>query len=89
MDIASILIGACLKGIADQLNISFSQGHPVVLGQHRKITDIISNSPRWTNTLAIENNYKIENHDINCDLLLLFTEDTIEALDGKVACMLD
>ena len=31
MDIASILIGAFLNGLAEQLDMSFSQGHPVVL----------------------------------------------------------
>ena len=89
MDIASILIGACLKGMAEQLNIGFSQGHPVVLGQHQKVTNLIEASPRWKNTLAIEINYKIKNHDINCDLLLLFTEDSVKVLNEKVACLLD
>ena len=89
MDIASILIGACLKGMAEQLNINFSQGHPIVLGQHRKIKDIINTSPRWKNTLAIEVNYKIDNHNINCDLLLLFTEDSIKELNNKIAGILN
>lgn len=89
MDIASILIGACLKGMAEQLNINFSQGHPIVLGQHRKIKDIINTSPRWKNTLAIEVNYKIDNHNINCDLLLLFTEDSIKELNNKITGILN
>jgi chemotaxis protein CheY-P-specific phosphatase CheC/CheY-like chemotaxis protein len=89
MDISSILIGASLKGMAEQLNINFSQGHPVVLGQHRKIDDLINTSFRWKKTLAVEINYKIENHDINCELLLLFSEDSIEKLNNKVACLLN
>ena len=89
MDISNILIGACLKGIANQLDISFSQGHPVVLGQHCKVSDLVKSSSRWEKTLAIEVNYKIEDHDINCDLLLLFTEDTIPALNKKIACLID
>ena len=28
MDIANILIGACLKGLAEQLDVKFSQGQP-------------------------------------------------------------
>ena len=39
MDLANVLIGACLKGISEQLDIDFSQGHPVVLGQHRKTSE--------------------------------------------------
>ena len=89
MDIASILIGACIKGIGDQLDMTFSQGHPVVLGQHCQVPDLVKASSRWAETLAIEINFKIENRNINCDLLLLFTEDTIETMNQKVACLLE
>jgi len=86
MDIANIIVGACLQGISDQLNVNLSQGHPEVLGQHIKIPDLIKNSVKhWTKTLSIEINYKIENEAINCDLLLLFTEDSIESLKRRVS----
>ena len=79
MDISSVLIGACLNGVADQLDIGFSQSHPVVLGQHVKIRDLLkAKSSHWTKTLAIEMGYTIENRNISCDLLLLFTEDSID-----------
>ena len=51
MDMANILIGACLNGISSQLDMSFSQGHPVVLGQHRKISELIA-----TNTEKVAEN---------------------------------
>ena len=89
MDVANILIGACLQGIADQLDINFSQGHPAVLGRHCKVSDIIAaNASRWRKTLAIEIHYAIEDYDINCDLLLLFTEDSVDALNGKLQHLL-
>tara|TARA_R110002111_G_scaffold42704_4_gene78648 strand:+ start:38270 stop:38398 length:129 start_codon:yes stop_codon:yes gene_type:complete len=34
--------------------------------------------------LTIEMGYKIEDKNINCDLLLLITDDSIEALNDKV-----
>ncbi|MFM2483699.1 response regulator [Celerinatantimonas yamalensis] len=91
MDVANILIGACLKGIADQLDMNFSQGHPVVLGQHTNISDLIEASTRrWQRkTLAIEINYQIENHNIKCDLLLLFTEDSLPIMNNKLIYMLE
>lgn len=90
MDIANILIGAVLKGIAEQVDMSFSQGHPVVLGQHTPITDLIkANSKRWRTTLTIELSYGIESFDINCDLLLLFTEDSLKTLRYKLAFLMD
>jgi len=90
MDIANILIGACLKGIAEQLDINFSQGHPLVLGRHVKIDDLLGRSAsRWSKTLTIEMGYKIEDQNISCDLLLLFTEDSIEAIDELVSYLIE
>ena len=90
MDIANILIGSVLKGLAEQLDMSFSQGHPVVLGQHAAVSELIkANSGRWRKTLAIEISYGIENYNIMCDLLLLFTEDSLKTLKHKVAFLLE
>lgn len=86
MDISNILIGACLKGVADQLDVTFSQSHPVILGRHVKMKDVFQQeSKQWQKTLAIEIPYKIENRKINCDLLLLFTEDSIKALSDRIS----
>ncbi len=90
MDMANLLIGACLSGISTQLDMSFSQGHPVVLGQHRKISELIAtNTNKWKRTLAIEISYSIENYPIKCDLLLLFTEESVITLNNKIAYLLD
>ncbi len=85
VDTACILIGACLKGLADQLDISFSQGHPLELGRHTKISNLVQrNAARWTNILSIEMGFEIENRNISCDLLLLFTEDSIASLEQRL-----
>ncbi len=90
MDIANILIGASLSGISTQLDVAFSQGHPVVLGQHVNLAELVSTKNyRWRKTLAIEINYHIEDFDVNCDLLLLFTEDSIKVLNNKVNFLLE
>jgi len=90
MDISSILIGACLKGIADQLDVNFSQGHPIVLDRHIKAYDLLNqNMSQWNKILAIEIEYKIENKSIDCELLLLFTEDSIPSLNQKISYIVD
>lgn len=90
MDLANVLIGACLNGVSEQLDMTFSQGHPVVLGQHLKISELIAhNANRWRRTLAIEISYSIENYSIKCDLLLLFTEESMNTLNNKLAYLLD
>ncbi|WP_070887444.1 response regulator [Pseudomonas sp. D1-3] len=90
LDMSSILIGACLSGIAEQLDVSFSQGHPQILGEHASIDELIRiNSQRWRKTLAVEVSYSIEGHDIHFDLLLLFTEDSVPLLTNKLAYLME
>lgn len=89
MDLGCILIGACLNGIAEQLDIRFSQGHPMVLGQHCAIDELIRvNQTRWKKTLAVEISYGIEHHDVHFDLLLLFSEDSVTRLTDKMGYLM-
>ncbi|MCU8008019.1 response regulator [Shewanella sp. SM87] len=90
IDTGNVLIGAFLNGISEQLDMKFSQAHPVVLGRHCTVNDLIhDNSEKWHRTLAMEINYRIEDHNIQCDLLLLFTEDSIPTLSYKLGYLLD
>lgn len=90
MDIANILIGACLKGLAEQLDVAFSQGQPVLLGQHLSIDDLLRNSSSvWQQALTVEIPYRLEGHNVDCDLLLLFTEDSLKVLEDKIHYLME
>tara|TARA_R110001599_G_scaffold42551_8_gene128112 strand:+ start:23816 stop:24892 length:1077 start_codon:yes stop_codon:yes gene_type:complete len=90
LDLASIIIGACLNGLSEQLNISLSQSHPLVLGQHCPIEDLVRiNQRRWKRTLAVEISYGLEDLDIHFDLLLLFTEDSVPRLRETLDFMIN
>ncbi len=81
MDISNIMIGACLNGISDQLDLNFSQGYPVVLGRHVNIEGLLNkNVLTWEKILTIEMGFAIEDCNINADLLLVFTEDSLMTL---------
>ncbi|MDB6052100.1 MAG: response regulator [Pseudomonas sp.] len=86
LDLSTILIGACLTGIAEQIDVVFSQGHPQVLGTQGGIEELIRvNQRRWKRTLAVELSYSLEGHNVHFDLLLLFTEDSVDRLTKKLA----
>ncbi|GAB5380479.1 MAG: response regulator [Aliiglaciecola sp.] len=90
MDAANILIGTCLRGLANQLDLNFSQGHPVVLGQHRSVSELISsNKTKWRRTLAIELSYGLEGYNVQCDLVLLFTEESMNVMNYKLSHLLE
>ncbi|MHA7880726.1 MAG: histidine kinase [Saccharospirillum sp.] len=90
MDIANILIGACLKGLAEQLDVGFSQGQPVLLGQHLSLSDLVDDQTgNWQRALTIEIPYRLEGRNVDCDLLLLFTEDSLKVLESKIQYMME
>lgn len=90
MDIANILIGACLKGLAEQIDVRFSQGQPYLLGQHINVANMLnSQAATWQRALTIELPYKLEGRNVDCDLLLLFTEDSLPVLTDKMKYLLE
>ncbi|MDF1762658.1 MAG: histidine kinase [Oleibacter sp.] len=90
MDTASVLIAACINGIGEQLEIRFNQGTPVILGQHCMVDDILnSRQDKWQKTLAIEIHYTLEQLDVDCDLLLLFSEESVKKLNQRIDFLLD
>ncbi|TCK08433.1 response regulator [Marinobacterium mangrovicola] len=82
MDIANVLISAYLGALGDQIQVHFSQGPPVILGSHCDLPPS-AELERWQQTLTIELGYRVEGYDISCNLLLLFTEDSLAALHER------
>jgi len=90
LDLSTLLIGACLSGIAEQIDVVFSQSHPQILGEHLAIDELIQvNSQRNKKTLAVEISYSLEGHDIHFDLLMLFSEDSVQLLNRKLAYLMN
>jgi chemotaxis protein CheC len=90
MDTSNILIGACLKGLAEQLDFHFSQGQPELLGLHQSLGHLLeSDQNDWKQVLAIEIDYTLEECNLNADLLLLFTEDSLKTLNNKINYLLE
>lgn len=90
MDMSSILFGAFLKGIGDQLDLKIGLGHPTVLGQHRQINELLEHhSSRDERLLCIEISYELENRNIHCDMLVLLTEDSLPFLEQRLEYLTD
>ena len=90
MDMSSILFGAFINGIGDQLNLKLGLGHPTVLGQHRKVEDLLEyHRAKQEKLLCIEINYELEDTDIRCDMLILLTEDSVPFLEKQLKYLVD
>ncbi|MBC6906379.1 histidine kinase [Saccharophagus sp. K07] len=89
MDTANVLLGAFLRGVAVQLDMSFSLGPPLVLGQHQRLDNLFDpKTVTWQQALVTEINYKLEGYNVNCDLLVIFTEEFIDLLCKKLDYLL-
>jgi chemotaxis protein CheY-P-specific phosphatase CheC len=85
MDVSNILIGACMRALSEQLHSVFSHNHPIILGRHCNLDDILKNtSNKKEDMLAIEIAYSIKSQNINFDLLLLFPNKSIDLLFDKL-----
>lgn len=89
MDTTNVLFGACLKGLAEQIDMTFSFGPPMVLGQHQRLEELFNPTQAiWKEALVTEINYKLESYNVNCDLLLILTQDSIDPLKKKLDYLL-
>ncbi|MCW8890923.1 MAG: response regulator [Sedimenticola sp.] len=80
MDIANVLVGAFLKGFAEQLDVSFSQGHPRISIHSEDSETILQKSNIHEKVLTIEINYTIGDNQISCNQLVLITPDSIASM---------
>ncbi|RDE25107.1 response regulator [Motiliproteus coralliicola] len=90
MEISNILIGACMSGVADQLELKFSVGHPEVLGRGIDVGALRFQHGRADEErLTIGIRYGIQEQRINCTLMLIFTGDSTPALEERVKWLVE
>lgn len=77
MEVANTLIGAFLGSFEQQMDISFSRASPVILDH---FDGLVGEGEGWQHAMAINIHYSIEEYDIQCDLMLVFTEDSTPRL---------
>ncbi len=80
MDIANVLVGAFLKGFAEQLDVCFSQGHPRITIHNQDSAVILADHQGHDQILTIEVNYVIGDNQVSCNQLVLITPESIAAL---------
>lgn len=85
IDLSSILIGACVRGMGEQLGIHFNQDFPSLLSE--SLAHYTPSAPQ--NALTIEIHYSMEKLDIECDLMVIFNEQSLHKLNNKIDYLLD
>jgi chemotaxis protein CheY-P-specific phosphatase CheC len=80
MDISNIIVGACLTGIAKQLQLDLTHTTPIILGMHCNMEELVNkNISRWDELLMVEIAYTVPSAKVNFELLLLLPKDCLNS----------
>ncbi|MDT8427858.1 MAG: response regulator [Pseudomonadales bacterium] len=86
-DLSELLVGSCLKGISQQLDIDFNHSYPAVLGHAQQCAELLDCDDNPQQVLAVNITYLLQEPALDCHLLLLFTQDSLLALKARVALL--
>jgi chemotaxis protein CheC len=92
LDMSNIMVGACLGGIAAQLNTEMGFSAPSLMADKVLIENLLpADGMSWSSALLVEVNFRLERRSFACHLAILMVEDEIRAmaraLDGFLATL--
>lgn len=81
LDLSNILVGACLGGIAEQLQLAIGFSAPSLMADTLPLERLLQDNPvPWTTALLVEVDFRLENRSFACHLVILMPQDEIMAL---------
>lgn len=90
LEITNILGGACLRGVAEQLNIRINFGPPALIDRQSDVTAILLNpSSIWHRALMMEIGFSVQSMSMTSDILICMPEHYIEKLFGCIDLLLE
>lgn len=90
LDLSNILVGACLGGIAEQLNLAIGFSAPSLMADAIPLSRLLQDNPvPWTAALLVEVDFSLEKWSFACNLVILMPEAEIERLMRAVDLFLE
>lgn len=81
LDVSNILVGACLGGIAEQLQMNIGFSAPSLMADSIPLKDLLQSSDiSWKTALLVEVNFRLEQRSFACHLVMLMPENEVAAL---------
>jgi chemotaxis protein CheC len=89
LEISTVLVGACVGGLATQFSLDLSFSPPSILGRHPSVDDLLDvECLPWENALIAEVNFRVVDRAFRCHLLTFWPDDSIAVLLGAVDALL-
>jgi len=90
LDVGNALVGACINGIAEQLEIEVNFSPPSVIAANVPIESLFNTKKiTWSHTLLLEVNFGLENLRFKSHLLIMMSEETILTLKNDLDAFLE
>jgi chemotaxis protein CheC len=81
LDIANVIIGACITGVTKLLNTDVTFSPPSVMGKNMPISQLLNSSEmEWKLALVTEVNFTLEKGRFTCHLTQFWPESSLVAL---------
>lgn len=85
LDVSNVLVGACLGGLAQQINAEMGFSAPSLMASAVGVNELIDVSHMsGSGALFVEVNFSLESRSFACHLVMLLPEDQILALRGAI-----
>jgi len=90
LDVCSILVGACLNGIASQLEMALSYTAPTIISTKTTVDDFFKPEAMcWRYAMIMEIRLTLEQYSFTSNMLLFLSEDSFKPLVHKLDQLLD
>jgi len=81
LDVANVVVGACLNGVAEQLGARISFGPPSVFAHRVPASELMDpKTLTWSHTLLMEVHFGLENRRFRTHIVTMMSEETIDTL---------
>ena len=89
-EVLFILVGACLNGIAEQLNANLSFSAPSLIAENTTASALLTpESLPWDYALQVEVNFSLEKRNFMSHLIIMMAEDAVDSLKRSLDAFLE
>ena len=90
LDVTNVLVGACLGGMAEQLQVDMGFSAPSLIGEHAPASALLRDAQIDTQyALFVEVNFTLEKHRFHCHLIILMPDAQIAMMERAVNAFIE
>jgi len=90
LDIANVLIGACMTGFGRQIDANIGFSPPKIMAENVVLDKLFADeNPLWDNSLMMEIHFGLADRSFMCELVFFMSGDSIEKVRNTIDQFLD